>query len=177
MRQTFNDSLQAREWEEKVIRRIDAVKSDRWLNKSPGKAIPPRYGMENNNFGKDFSGENNPMYGKTHTEESRAMMSKNHYLRNGGVHPLQGKHHSEESKQKNRDAHLGKPGLSGDKNPMKRPEVAAIVSIKATGMTTVYDIIQGKCVKISVGEAKSNSNRYLGVNSNRYKQIKSAKAA
>ena len=54
MRQTFNDSLQAREWEEKVIRRIDAVKSDRWLNKSPGKAIPPRYGMENNNFGKDF---------------------------------------------------------------------------------------------------------------------------
>lgn len=33
VRQTFNDSLQAREWEEKVINRLNAVNSDRWLNK------------------------------------------------------------------------------------------------------------------------------------------------
>jgi len=37
VRQTFNDSIQAREWESKVIRRIDAVKNERWLNKKDPK--------------------------------------------------------------------------------------------------------------------------------------------
>jgi hypothetical protein len=32
IRQVFDDSLQAREWEETVIRRMDAVNSERWLN-------------------------------------------------------------------------------------------------------------------------------------------------
>ncbi len=36
VRQIFNDSLQARDWEEKVIRRMNAVKDSRWLNKNPG---------------------------------------------------------------------------------------------------------------------------------------------
>jgi len=37
VRQTFNDSLQAREWESKVIRRIGAVKDEKWLNKKDPK--------------------------------------------------------------------------------------------------------------------------------------------
>ena len=40
MRQTFNDSLQAREWEEKVLKRMKVVKSDRWLNKSDRRGQP-----------------------------------------------------------------------------------------------------------------------------------------
>ena len=33
IRQTFNDSLQAREWEEKVLRRMNVVKDERWINR------------------------------------------------------------------------------------------------------------------------------------------------
>ena len=33
VRQTFNDSLQAREWEEKALRRLGVLKSNRWLNR------------------------------------------------------------------------------------------------------------------------------------------------
>ena len=40
VRQTFNDSLQAREWEEKVLRRMGVVKNNCWLNKSD-RASPP----------------------------------------------------------------------------------------------------------------------------------------
>lgn len=43
MRQTFNDSLQAREWEHKVLRRLDVIKDGKWLNKGTGKAIPPQF--------------------------------------------------------------------------------------------------------------------------------------
>jgi len=40
VRQTFNDSLQAREWEEKVLRRLNSVKSQRWLNRqNAGKEL------------------------------------------------------------------------------------------------------------------------------------------
>ena len=43
VRQTFNDSLQAREWEHKVLRRIRVIKEDKWLNQGTGKAIPPQF--------------------------------------------------------------------------------------------------------------------------------------
>ena len=33
IRQTFNDSLQAREWEEKVLIRLNTVRDERWLNR------------------------------------------------------------------------------------------------------------------------------------------------
>ena len=40
VRQTFNDSLQAREWEFKALRRLNAVKDKRWLNQNNnGKAF------------------------------------------------------------------------------------------------------------------------------------------
>ena len=55
VRQTFNDSLQARLWEEKVIRRLDAVKSNRWLNRQ--------------NAGKKF-------FCDCHTDKSKEKMSK-----------------------------------------------------------------------------------------------------
>ena len=48
---------------------------------------------------KKFSGENHPMYGKYHTEESKQKQRKSHL----------GKHPTEEARQKMRDAHLGKP--------------------------------------------------------------------
>ena len=43
VRQTFNDSLQAREWEHKVLSRLDVIHSEKWLNKATGKSIPPQF--------------------------------------------------------------------------------------------------------------------------------------
>ena len=39
IRQTFNDSLQAREWEHKIIDKMKMCQNDRWLNKGNGQ--PP----------------------------------------------------------------------------------------------------------------------------------------
>lgn len=41
IRQTFDDSRLARRWESKVLRRIGAVHSSRWLNKTDNSAIDP----------------------------------------------------------------------------------------------------------------------------------------
>jgi len=63
--------------------------------------------MENiSNLGKrNKSGENNSMYGKNHKEESKKLMSLHH----SGGHKVGEFKQIEESKQKNREAHLGKP--------------------------------------------------------------------
>lgn len=59
IRQTFNDSLQAREWEHKVLRRLKVGRNDRWLNLGTGKAIPPMRGVDH------------PWYGRKHSEETK----------------------------------------------------------------------------------------------------------
>ena len=65
-----------------------------------------------------MSGENNPMYGKSptnkgvpHTPEELAKMSA---AQTGEKNGFYGKHHTEESKEKNRQAHLGKPSPRKD---------------------------------------------------------------
>lgn len=55
VRQTFNDSLQAREWEHKVLRRLNVMGNDRWLNKGTGKAIPLMRGSDHWAYGVGFS--------------------------------------------------------------------------------------------------------------------------
>ena len=50
-------------------------------------------------------GENNPFFGKHHSEESRRKMSES---LSGENHPFFGKHHSEESRRKMSEAHKGK---------------------------------------------------------------------
>jgi len=47
----------------------------------------------------DKSGSNNPMYGKKHTTEARALMSKNHARLSGKDNPNYGKRKSEREKQ------------------------------------------------------------------------------
>lgn len=50
-------------------------------------------------WGHQSKGKNNPMYGKTHNEKVRKILSKK-CGRKGKDHPMYGKHHSEETKQK-----------------------------------------------------------------------------
>jgi len=59
-------------------------------------------------------GELHPMYGKRHSAESRKKMSDAHIgIQAGENHPMYGQHHSDEAKEKMIAAHLGIP-LSGD---------------------------------------------------------------
>lgn len=52
-----------------------------------------------------WRGEDNPMYGKQHSEEAKAKMSES---RSGPNHPLYGKSRSKETRQKISKAHTGK---------------------------------------------------------------------
>lgn len=60
----------------------------------------------------DFSGENNPMYGKQRSEETKKKISDS---LKGKSYGMLGKHHSEEAKQKMSESKKGK--YTGDKNP------------------------------------------------------------
>ena len=95
--------------------------------------------LRQNALARDLSGENNPNFGKKHTDEAREIIrqarvgkppwnkgitcseEQKAVLRekalerdiSGENNPFFGKHHTEEAKEKNRQAHLGKPGRKG----------------------------------------------------------------
>ena len=95
IRQTFNDSLQAREWEEKVLRRLNAVKDERWLNRQ--------------NAGKEF-------FLKEQTEETRRRMSISKKGKKGNrVYSP----HSNDTKKKISESLLGKPKSQEHRNKLK----------------------------------------------------------
>lgn len=69
-----------------------------------------KYNLRNPNFGYNQTdggdgtkgvqrfGDSNPFFGKHHTEETKKIMSDNHYDMNGNNNPFFGKHHSKETK-------------------------------------------------------------------------------
>ena len=64
-----------------------------------------------------YKGENNPFYGKHHTEETKKMIGeKIKSERCGENNPMYGKHHTEETKQKISESLKGKN--SGENHPM-----------------------------------------------------------
>lgn len=63
------------------------------------------------------SGEDHPMYGKTHSEETRAKMRENHADFTGEKHPMYGRHHSDESRLK---ISLHHADFSGSNHPRSR---------------------------------------------------------
>jgi group I intron endonuclease len=58
--------------------------------------------------GEALYSENNPFYGKTHSEETRKIMSKKAKRKTGELNPFYGKRHSEETKEKWRKIKTGK---------------------------------------------------------------------
>lgn len=68
VRRTFKSSADARAWEEKVLKRINAASRLDFLNKANGKAIPV-------SLAKHY-GESNGMYGKKHKPETLVKMRK-----------------------------------------------------------------------------------------------------
>jgi hypothetical protein len=84
----------------------DVVNSDEYFNES--LASPDGF------FGRDVSGENNPFFGKAHSDEFRSRQSES---KKGKETWMKGKTHSAESKIKNSESHKGKPVWnSGKKN-------------------------------------------------------------
>ena len=69
---------------------------------------PKQCGDKNGMYGDHrFAGENNPMYGKKHSEETRKKMSEHHADVSGENNPFYGKKHSEETRKKMSDAIKG----------------------------------------------------------------------
>ena len=59
--------------------------------------------------GKHLFGENNPFYGKHHSEETKQKLSESHKnIFNGENNPMYGKHHTEETKEKIKQKNLDK---------------------------------------------------------------------
>jgi len=105
VRKIFDDANKARNWEEKVLKRMKVIEKDIWINKSNNKSIDLEFSIH--------FGENNGMFGKKHSEETKCKMRRKFteehkaklsaskkvaYL--GSGNSFYGKKHSAESKLK-----------------------------------------------------------------------------
>ena len=66
IRKTFTTANKAREWEHRVLRRLDVANNPKWLNQTSGKAFP------------FYIGENHPRFGTKHTPAARQKNSAAH---------------------------------------------------------------------------------------------------
>ena len=116
IRRVFEDTISARLWEHRVLKRMRVVGDDRWLNKTDNKSIEPQYGKNHPHYGK--SGAAHHSYGKPNSGVAAAQKQK--WATFAGQHPWSDPEfisHNVASK-------------SGDKHHMKRPEVVEKVSGK-----------------------------------------------
>ena len=114
---------EALELESKYIKEFDTFNSGYNMNEGGVGLVyhtdESKQKMSENNYwkGKSRSKELNPMFGKTHSEESKRLMSeKKKGLYSGENHPMYGKHHSEESKKKISESNLGKDAWNTGKS-------------------------------------------------------------
>lgn len=86
------------------IKKFDTYKNKKHYNLTPGGDFNPsrlpeiQKKLSENHA--DFRGENNPMFGKKHCEESKRKMSENHVDCNGKNNPMFGKKHKKATKKK-----------------------------------------------------------------------------
>lgn len=129
IRRKFDDRMKCRIWESKVLRRMNAARDVRWLNRHDGseKFIPPITVSEKTRrkISKSSKGQKRPNRTKEHcmnisrakkgmkfTEEQRKKMSE---IRSGKGNPNYGKKTSDETKQKIREGQKKRPFFVGDK--------------------------------------------------------------
>lgn len=161
IRKVFETKEQARLWEQKVLRRLKVKKSLIWLNTSLGTGlnISATYGMLGKKHTEETkklmsskqSGENNPMFGKTHTVEAREKISKSGLNRkhsdkskqkisqkvcafysNGGTPSFLGKNHTEEAKNKIKEKRKFQIYTSESKQKMSNSRKEAIKIFRAS---------------------------------------------
>ena len=59
-----------------LLKTYGAVKDTSFLNRNDSPSLPIKIGKDNYFYGKRLTGPDNPNYGKTHTEETRSIISK-----------------------------------------------------------------------------------------------------
>lgn len=98
IRKTFDNVDSARIWEHKVLKRMNVVLNEKFLNKTDNISISP-----------------DVWSGKTHSPKTKRKLSLLASKRTGELNPFFGKTHSEETKNKIREANIGKtmPSFAG----------------------------------------------------------------
>jgi NUMOD3 motif-containing protein len=105
---------EARDYEERYLKFFRAAQTDSWLNRSNGgrNFVTPEHVSESTRAKMSAA-----RAGKLGTRKGKK--NKNPLpSRFGEKNSFFGRKHSKETKQRNREAHLGKPGLVGETNPM-----------------------------------------------------------
>jgi hypothetical protein len=166
IRKIFQTQNDARNWETKVLRRLNVVEEEKWLNKTNNKSIQPLYGEEHPNFKR--KGKNSPHYNKKRTDliekKRQEWIEKN---------PM----HDPISKQKSINAR------SGDTHPMKKDEIKQKVSGKNNWIYKNPNALEERrqrfiemnkrktgikyekipCPYCSIGIPKNNFNRHTNI--------------
>ena len=122
IRKVFDEGIKARAWEERVIRRLGAVRSPLWLNRGNG--------------GRHFAGPSEEekiriserLRGVPKTEEAKAKMREAWKRRKENWIPL---YHSEESKAKMREAKIGIPRSDETKAKLRAANLGKSISPEA----------------------------------------------
>lgn len=110
----FNTRFEALEYEAKLIKKYINHPLNRNYSSPDGKFIrlgpPSNKGIQNPQHSERMTGENHPLFGKTHSEETILKMSKSSIGKKKSEEHKQNmrKPKSEEHKQKLREAKLGK---------------------------------------------------------------------
>lgn len=113
IRNTFDNAQSARTWEERVLKRLNVVESNKWLNKTDNRSIAPLYGKDHPHYGK--TGPAHHCHGIKRPDTSKS--KKIEWTNNNPM--------------KNPETVAKKvAATSGHKHHMKRPEVAEKVSGK-----------------------------------------------
>ena len=116
IRKTFDTVREARDWEERVLKRMKVVIREDFINQNDRMAPPIRYGKRDASVGVKISAA---LKGKPKSKQHRANLSKaiSKYFDTHDGHNL-GKSMSEEAKQKLREKNTGKKANSNTKQKM-----------------------------------------------------------
>lgn len=154
----------------------DAVNSDDFYNISEGGGVIRLFGEDNPFYGKHhteevkvaqskrmsgrYVGEKSLLFGTHKSEEEKARQSA---IMSGRPSAFKGRHHTDESKEKNRQAHLGKPSIFKGKHHTK-------IAIEKNKRNQPGRIMV-RCIETGqVFMSASDAGRFVG-NSNKYVYI------
>lgn len=101
IRKIFKTAEETVNWEHRVLRKMSVKNNSIWLNASEGKAPinAPMSKEKREEKSKSMMGANNPMFGKTHSVETRTKISAKS-ARPGKLNGMFGKTHTKETKTK-----------------------------------------------------------------------------
>lgn len=139
IRQIFNTSEDARMWEHKVLRRLKAAKSERWLNQTDNISINTELNIGRKATDKtrlkmsnSRKGELNPMYGSSRKGHNKGFIHSEETKQKISISKTGGKV-SEETKLKMSNSRKGKP--KSEETKQKMSEAAKIRGNSLNGHT------------------------------------------